>query len=196
MLTLLHRLFYGCGWGCGGGGGCGECASRERSPFHLTVWWEGGYYNQIRSILPYIPPIVLAWVECLHTVLKYHRSATPCIWIMMQTGKEVTCMIKTHTRTHAHSEVLILHTYPFPTLSRGAVVAVTKCTPSGHHSNWVESLAWEREGWGWLVQKCGIHKDSPPAFWLVLDSPCPTSPNKLTKRSFIACHLVLYTLGD
>ena len=32
-------------------------------------------------------------------------------------------------------------TYPFPSLSRGAVVAVTTCTPSGHHWKWVESLA-------------------------------------------------------
>lgn len=32
--------------------------------------------------------------------------------------------------------------YPFPTLSLGAVVAVSICTPSGHHSHCVESLAY------------------------------------------------------
>ena len=35
--------------------------------------------------------------------------------------------------------------YPFPSLSLGAVVAVTTWTPSGHHSNWVESLAFENK---------------------------------------------------
>ena len=38
-----------------------------------------------------------------------------------------------------------IRSHPFPSLSRGAVVAVTMCIPSGHHSNWVESLAyWQK----------------------------------------------------
>ena len=45
------------------------------------------------------------------------------------------------TQTH-HIPGRVYRTYPFPSLSLGAVVAVTTCTPSGHHSNWVESLAY------------------------------------------------------
>jgi len=38
-----------------------------------------------------------------------------------------------------------LQSYPFPSLRCGAVVAMTTCIPSGHHSNWVESLAyWQK----------------------------------------------------
>ncbi len=166
-LTLLHWLLYSGGWCCWASGRRGESTGWEWSPLHLIK--KGAVNSRVIIILMHKHT---SNSSCLAGVsIRSISVPQKCQILYLKQGASVIVQTQRHRNKKGRNKVKCyrLHarfiaavctnkqqrTHPFPTLRRGAVVAVTKCTPSGHHSNWVESLAFRREcGWHEIVCMC------------------------------------------